>query len=66
MVSSAAANEGEEDSASDLLTAEARSMSQAESMRDALIGQIVEAAERRGHSVIRVHRVAPGQASLAS
>ena len=26
-------------------------------MRDALIGQVVEAVERRGHSVLKVNRV---------
>ena len=57
MVSSAAAHEGDEDSATDLRTSEARTQGEAERMRDALVGQIVEAIERRGHTVVRVSRV---------
>src|SRR5690349_9534012 len=45
MVTSAAAAEGDEDSATDLRTAEARTRREAERMRDALIGQTVEAIE---------------------
>ena len=56
VVSSAAAHEGDEDSATDLRTAEARTKIEAESMRDALVGQTVEAIESRGHNVVRVHR----------
>jgi hypothetical protein len=56
LVSTAAVKGGEEDSASDLRTSEARTKGEAEQMRDALIGQTVEAAERRGHNVTRVHR----------
>ena len=57
LVSSAALTEGEEDSATDLLTAEADTHGRAEACRDALIGQAVDAAERRGHNIVRVHRV---------
>jgi hypothetical protein len=57
VVSSAAAREGEEASATDMRTVEARSKGEAENMRDALIGQVVQAIERRGHNVLRVHRI---------
>ena len=63
MVTSAAASDGDEDSAADLRTAEARTRREAERMRDALIGQTVEAIERRGHNVVRVKRTAVRQAS---
>ena len=56
LVNSAAVNKGEEDSASDLLTAEVDTQGRARECRDALIGQAVEAAQRRGHSVVRVDR----------
>jgi hypothetical protein len=56
MVSSAAAEPGGEDSASDLLTAEVDTKRRAEECRDALIGQAVEAADRRGHNIVRVDR----------
>ena len=56
IVSSAAASEGDEDSATDLRTAEASTKGEAERMRDALVGQTVEAIEGRGHNVVRVHR----------
>jgi len=56
MVNSSAVKKGDEDSASDLLTAEADTRKRAEECRDALVGQAVEAAERRRHNVVRVDR----------
>jgi hypothetical protein len=61
LVSTAAVKDGEEDSATDLRTSEARTKGEAEQMRDALIGQTVEAAERRGHNVVRVRRTSTSQ-----
>jgi hypothetical protein len=56
LVSSAAVNRGDEDSASDLLTVEVDSKARAEDCRHSLVDKAVEAAERRGHKVLKVDR----------